>query len=52
MALADLHFSPQVYKYGMLEWGKFDQILELGYAHAMEQLEQLSESELASFGQT
>ncbi len=49
MALADLHFSPQVYKYGMLEWSKFDQILELGYAHAMEQLEQLSEEDLAAY---
>ena len=47
VALADLNFSPRVFKYGMLEWSKFDQILEAGYAHAMERkLEQLSDEEI------
>lgn len=49
LALVDLQFDPIGYKFGMLEWSKFDQIVEVGYAHAMEQLEQLGEEGIAAY---
>lgn len=49
LALVDLQFAPVVYRFGMLDWSKFDQIIEVGYAHAMEQLEQLGEEGIASY---
>ncbi len=49
LALVDLQFDPIVHKFGMLEWSKFDQIVEVGYAHAMEQLEQLGEEGIAAY---
>lgn len=49
LALVDLQFDPIVYKFGMLEWSKFDQIVEVGYAHAMEQLGQLGEEGIAAY---
>ena len=49
LALVDLHFAPAVYRYGMLDWSKFDKIVEVGYAHAMEQLELLGEEGIAAY---
>ena len=49
LALVDMHFAPEVYRYGMLDWSKFDKIVEVGYAHAMEQLEQLGEKGIAAY---
>lgn len=46
----DLHFNPQVSKYGFTNWAAFDKIMEEGYRHAKEQLEQLSAEEIADFG--
>ncbi len=37
-ALVDVYFSPPVHRYGMLDWSKFDELVELGYAHACEEL--------------
>jgi NTE family protein len=34
----DLYFAPSVGGYGMLEWARFDRIVEAGYLHAREQL--------------
>jgi NTE family protein len=38
--LVDLYFSPPVRGVGMLDWAKFDRIVNSGYRHAREQLEQ------------
>jgi NTE family protein len=37
-ALVDVYFSPPVHRYGMLDWSKFNELVELGYAHACEAL--------------
>lgn len=37
-AYADLYFSPEVYRFGMLEWGAFDKLVEAGYRHGLEVL--------------
>lgn len=36
--LADLYFNPPLERVGMLQWERFDQIVELGYRHAQEVL--------------
>lgn len=43
---ADLCFTPEMGGIGMLDWGKFDAIVELGYRHARAVLWSLPESEL------
>lgn len=37
--LVDLYFSPGVYGFGMLDWGKFDRIVKAGYEYARGQLD-------------
>ena len=37
--LVDLYFSPGVYGFGMLDWGKFDRIVKAGYDYARGQLD-------------
>jgi NTE family protein len=37
-ALTDLYFNPPLDRVGLLEWKRFDQIVEQGYAHAVEVL--------------
>ena len=37
--LVDMHFSPGVDRFGMLEWNHFDRIVRAGYDHARTQLE-------------
>jgi NTE family protein len=34
----DLYFTPQVHRYGMLQWAAFDKIVNVGYDHAREVL--------------
>ncbi|WP_082793221.1 patatin-like phospholipase family protein [Ramlibacter tataouinensis] len=35
----DLYFAPGVHGYGMLDWSKFDRIVQAGYEYAREQLQ-------------
>ena len=42
----DLYFNPDVSRYGMMNWGAFDQIVQKGYDHAVEVLSGLSAEEL------
>ena len=51
LSLVDLHFAPHVERFGLLDWGRFDQIVEAGYRHGMEQLEQAGEAQIASYRQ-
>lgn len=37
-ALVDLYFAPDVHRYGMLEWGAFDAVVDAGYRHALQVL--------------
>lgn len=48
-ALVDLYFAPDVHRYGMLEWGAFDKVVQAGYAHALRVLGQSSRDELAPY---
>lgn len=48
-ALVDLHFAPSVTRFGMLDWGKFDQIVEEGYRHGVERLEQLGDAAIGPY---
>jgi len=36
--LTDLYFNPPLDRVGLLEWKRFDHIVEQGYAHAIEVL--------------
>lgn len=48
-SLVDLHFVPGVGRFGMLDWGRFDQIVEAGYRHGMEQLEKAGDAVIATY---
>ncbi|MBE7369054.1 patatin-like phospholipase family protein [Ramlibacter pallidus] len=48
-ALVDLYFAPDVHRYGMLEWGAFDKVVQAGYAHAQQVLAEAPPAQLASF---
>ncbi|GAA5182223.1 cyclic nucleotide-binding and patatin-like phospholipase domain-containing protein [Niveibacterium umoris] len=37
--MTDLYFNPPLERVGLLQWSKFDQIVEQGYAYAVAQLE-------------
>ncbi|MEO5734572.1 MAG: patatin-like phospholipase family protein [Rubrivivax sp.] len=39
--LCDLHFNPPLERVGMLQWSRFDEIVDRGDAHAAEQLDAL-----------
>lgn len=39
--LTDLYFNPPLERVGMLEWNKFDQIVQQGHAHGTEMLDKL-----------
>jgi NTE family protein len=45
----DLYFNPDVKRFGIMNWGAFDAIVEKGYEHAKEVLSNLSEEELNTF---
>ncbi len=47
--LLDLHFNPDVRRYGITAWKQFDEIVDAGYRHAKEVLGGLSEEELNAF---
>lgn len=51
-SLVDLHFAPGVAKFGMLEWSRFDRIVDAGYRHAVAQLEKDGEAVIAPFRHT
>ncbi|MCC7216695.1 MAG: patatin-like phospholipase family protein [Burkholderiales bacterium] len=36
--MTDLYFNPPLERVGMLEWSRFDEIVELGYVHGLEVL--------------
>ena len=40
--LTDLYFNPPLDRVGMLEWNKFDQIVQQGHAHGVEVLNKLA----------
>lgn len=44
--LTDLCFSPQLERVGMLQWDKFDDIVQQGYEHGKTRLASMSASEL------
>ncbi len=48
-SLVDLPFAPAVYAFGMLEWSKFDRIVEAGYRHGIEQLEKHGDAVIAAY---
>ena len=51
-SLVDLYFAPGVGRFGLLDWGRFDQIVEAGYRHGMEQLEKSGDAMIASYRST
>src|SRR5690606_28102807 len=48
--LTDLYFNPPLARVGMMEWKRFNQIVEQGYAHAQEVFAAASETELRYIG--
>lgn len=48
-ALVDLYFAPDVHRYGMLEWGAFDAVVEAGYRHALQVLGGMPEEALGAY---
>jgi NTE family protein len=48
LGLADLVISPPLYRVGMLQWKRFDSIVQQGHAHALEALGQLDPVLLAA----
>lgn len=49
IAYLDLHFNPDVAKFGMTAWTDFHKIVEKGYQHAKQVLEKMSKEELTKF---
>ena len=47
--LTDLYFNPPLLRVGMLEWKKFDSIVNQGHAHGREVLSALSAAEAMTF---
>ncbi len=47
--LTDLYFNPPMDRVGMLEWKKFDEIVEQGHNHGIEVLDKLPEDDLRRF---
>jgi NTE family protein len=45
----DLYFNPALQDVGMLQWRRFDEIVELGHAHARQRLDAMSDDELAPY---
>jgi NTE family protein len=37
--LTDVYMNPPLNRVGMLQWGRFDEIVEQGYAHACQALD-------------
>jgi NTE family protein len=49
LSLVDLHFAPTVYRFGMLDWSQFDNIVDAGYRHGIEQLEKMGDAAIAPY---
>ena len=49
--LTDLHFNPPLERVGMLQWNKFDSIVEQGRAHALQLLQALPPQALHPYRQ-
>jgi len=47
--LLDLHFNPDVANYGLTSWTDFEKIVEKGYQHAKEVLQNLPKEQLDQF---
>jgi NTE family protein len=50
--LVDLYFDPPLYKVGLLQWSRFDQIVRQGYEYAVKVMDELPEDQRARFGLT
>jgi NTE family protein len=50
--LTDVYFCPPLYKVGLLQWSRFDQILRQGYEHGLEVLDKLDDRARAALGAT
>jgi NTE family protein len=48
--LTDLYFCPPLYRVGLLQWSRFDEIVRQGYEYAAQLIDGLPESQRASFG--
>ncbi len=49
-ALTDLYFNPPLFRVGLLQWSRFDDILRQGEQHAVEVLDALPAETKAAFG--
>jgi NTE family protein len=47
--MVDLYFDPPLYRVGLLQWSRFDQIVRQGYEHAAKVMDELPEDRRASF---
>jgi NTE family protein len=47
-AETDLYFNPQLERVGMLDWKRFEEVVRLGYEHALEVLESMNRATRAS----
>ena len=45
--LTDLYFNPPLERVGMLQWNRFDEIVQQGHAHAVQVLDALAPNDLA-----
>lgn len=50
--LADVHFDPPLARVGLLQWNKFDSIVQQGHAHAQQVLAGLPDALRRQLGQT
>jgi NTE family protein len=47
--LTDLYLNPPLTRVGMLDWGKFERIVEQGHAHGVQMLREMSPEQLQVF---
>ena len=47
--LTDLHFNPPLFRVGMLQWERFDDIVAQGHAHGVEVLGAMADGDLSSY---
>jgi len=48
--LTDLYFCPPLYRVGLLQWSRFDEIVRQGYDYAAQLLDGLPEAQRVLFG--
>jgi len=51
-AMTDVYFNPPLFKVGLMQWGRFADILRQGEYHATEVLDALTAEQRAALGQT